>query len=73
MQAVMGCWLESVAKGKRENSAISHVVQEINNQDRQAQLVAICFKDWDLRVVPKRDLLHCVKTKARNFRLHGRF
>ena len=67
------CWRQALVDMSGSHDAITVITREIRNRDSQLRLMAICFKDWDTRPTTLRDSLHCVKTKSRNYRLHGRF
>ena len=78
MDRVSDCAHGAVSEMDRARAILSYIEKEISDEDAQRKLRKICFEEWDgspvaLLQYKTKDISHCVKTKARYYRLHGRF
>ena len=78
MKQIARCVYALVAERDRAVEAMRVITKEIKSANARHTLIRICFRDWDgspfaLQSLQTRAILHCVKTNARYYRLHGRF
>ena len=78
MRIISRCAYALVDERTRAIEAVRVVNREIKPSDARLTLMRICFADWDgsphaLQTFETRNILHCVRTNARYYRIHGRF
>ena len=71
------CAQRAIDEIARVNESLATIKRDVKGHRDQLTLLAICFEGWDgsPRSVLRgtRHISHCVRTKSRYYRLHGRF
>ena len=78
MKRISRCVYALVQESRRISQAIAFVKTEIASESAQLELLSICLDDFDASPASLQKfrgswIIHCVKTKASYYRLHGRF